>query len=183
MTTDHEERELLTNTQAELAALIDEEEDRASAVPRQTCRGHLERGSSFTVGTLPSGATREYRTLALPDGRRFHYCTDPRCSRAFLEARRVVAVRTASEIAKREGLLRTVAAMAEPPAGEGDRIGQEIEELERRLLEFADRPDVVVYAERVLVHGHAFVRCSRALGLARCGGPVAPGAADCGGHA
>lgn len=151
-------------------------------LPRQTCRGHLERGADYTVGTLPSGATREYRTLALPDGRRFHYCTDPRCSRAFLDARRVVAIRTASEIAKLERRLARLAEVLEAPPGEGDVVGDEIEELERRLLEFADRPDVQVYAERVLVHGHAFVRCSRALGLARCSGAVAPGSADCGGH-
>ena len=48
-----------------------------TTLPRQTCRGHLERGSSYTVGTLPSGETRPYWTEVLEDGRRFHYC--PEC--------------------------------------------------------------------------------------------------------
>lgn len=46
-------------------------------LPRQFCRGHLERtGEMFTVGTLPSGETRPYRTETTPDGRRFHYCLE-----------------------------------------------------------------------------------------------------------
>jgi len=63
------------------------------------------------------------------------------------------------------------------------------EDFEIRELEAEDvdqsphRPDVAVYADRVVIAGATYPRCSRALGIARCGGAVTVlGASDCGGH-
>lgn len=159
--------------------------DELPALKRQSCRGHLETGENYTVGTLPTGDVRPYSTeiLPRPDGSPgfFHYC-DPCAERPEIRARLI-----ASAIREIRRQSDELSSLAEPPAGEGDRLADAELSLRRSLLElpiFGGSTDLVrVYRHDVDVAGIRFPRCSRALGLDRCHGIVAPGAVQCSGHA
>lgn len=111
------------------------------SLPRQFCRGHLERGESFTVGTLPSGRTRRYWTAVEADKRRFHYCA------ACLELATLEPIRERLEKAGFRSWLENERLYVDGKLAIEVGPGQNLEQIRAELLELLPAIDLVVVTD------------------------------------